>query len=115
MTARGLAIAVIALQLGGCAMLGDDQAALYSPLDDRDVTLAANTLQQALEQAPDGTSKTWRNEATGNSGSITPTHTYLSAGGHYCRDYVEDLVHHDGKGRFHYTACRDETAHWTWL
>ena len=113
---RRTAIALVTLlQLGGCAALTGDQAALYDRLSDRDVALAAGTLQQSLETGPDGTPKPWRNAETGHQGAITPTRTFLSASGRFCRDYQEDLTIGDQSASFHHTACRDDSAGWSWL
>lgn len=112
---RGLTILTIVLQLGGCAGLLGDRATLYEQMDDQDISLAASKLQQSLETAPDGATRHWSNNATGRRGAITPTRTYLNAGGHFCRDYIEDLSSGEQSGRFYNTACRDQDVGWFWL
>ncbi|MEZ5931295.1 MAG: RT0821/Lpp0805 family surface protein [Alphaproteobacteria bacterium] len=104
-----------ALPLGACAAIMGDQAALYDRLTDRDVALAADNFQQSLETAPDGTARSWQNPETGHRGAITPTHTYLSASGQFCRDYRESLIIGEQSGDFSHTACRDDQAGWVWL
>ena len=62
--ATGIAAGVL---LGG--LVG---GATGSMLDDQDKRTAAATTQQALEDKPSGTTTTWKNPDSGNSGSVTP-------------------------------------------
>ncbi len=106
----------IALLLAACAGLTSGDPDLYQGLTDRDVALAAGLLQKTLESAPDGATRSWHDEASGHRGSITPTRTYLSAAGRFCRDYREELSVGEQSGRFYHVACRDaDTASWAWL
>jgi surface antigen len=105
----------LGLLLGGCAGWPAADTDLYQELRENDVTLAARTLQSALELTPDGASRRWTNEETGHSGAITPIRTYVIEGGHYCRDYREHLTLGERSGRFQYSACRGEDARWVWL
>lgn len=104
-----------ALQLSACTMSSSDQTRMYGSLADEDVRLAAATVQQSLETAPDQTTRSWSNPTSGRRGSVTPTRTYLSANGLFCRDYVEEIVSEEEKGSFQNTACRDESERWAWL
>ena len=114
-TRRILSPIVLALLLGACAGLTRGDPELYRSLTERDVALAAGLLQETLEQAPDGATRSWLNPESGHRGTITPTRTYLSAAGSFCRDYREELTLADRSGRFHHVACRDANAGWTWL
>jgi surface antigen len=105
----------LALTLGACAGLTGGDPALYQSLADSDVQLASRTMQGALESAPDGSTRSWVNEQTGHRGSLTPTRTYVSDSGHFCREYREELVVGEQSGRFYHAACRDENARWVWL
>jgi surface antigen len=105
----------LGLLLGACAGIGGGDPELYTRLSDGDVALAAQTLQDTLERAPDGASRQWRNADTGHAGTITPTRTWLSETGDYCRDYREELIVGADSGRFLHVACRDDGAHWVWL
>jgi len=105
----------LGLLLGGCAGWPSADADLYDRLSENDVTLAARTLQSALELTPDGATRRWTNQETGHSGAITPTRTYLTDGGFFCRDYREELVIGERSGRFDHSACRNEDARWVWL
>lgn len=112
---KQLACLMVVVGFGGCAMLGNDQSALYGAMNDQDVRLAVKTMQATLESTPDGVTRSWLNEVSGHTGAITPTRTYLSAGGYYCRDYVEQLVLNDQQAQFEHTACRVDDARWAWI
>jgi surface antigen len=106
----------IALLLAACAGLTGGDPDLYQGLTDHDVALAAGLLQTTLESTPDGATRGWHNDDSGHRGSITPTRTYLSAAGRFCRDYREELTLGAESGRFYHVACRDDdTAAWVWL
>lgn len=105
----------LAVLLGACAGLTSGDPELYQSLSDRDVALAAGLLQETLERAPDGATRSWFNEDTGHRGAIMPTRTYLSAAGFFCRDYREELAIGEQHGRFYHSACRDDAAQWRWL
>jgi surface antigen len=105
----------IVLTLGACAGLTGSDPKLYQALSDRDVQLASRTMQSTLEHAPDGSTRSWVNEQTGHRGSLTPTRTYVTESGHFCREYREELVVGAESGSFHQSACRDENARWVWL
>jgi surface antigen len=115
MLVRILTATAVALQLAACASLSAGDPALYERLGKSDVGVASRLMQSALESAPDGASRRWANQQTGNSGEITPLRTYVSERGYFCRDYREELVIAGDSGRFYHTACRDEEARWTWL
>jgi surface antigen len=115
MIARKLTITIVALQLAGCAGLAAGDPALYQELAEGDVTLASRLVQTTLESTPDGTTRTWSNQQTGNGGAITPLRTYVSERGYFCRDYREEVAVAGSTGRFYHTACRDDAARWVWL
>ena len=115
MLPRILTVMVVALRLAACASLSAGDPALYQGLADSDVNLASGLMQTALESAPDGATRRWTNQQTGNSGEITPLRTYVSERGYFCRDYREELALAGDSGRFYHTACRDDSARWAWL
>ena len=115
MLRRTLAIASMALPLAACAGLAAGDPALYRGLAESDVALAARTVQETLEIAPDGDTRSWTNGQTGNRGQITPLRTYVSEDGHFCREYREELAVAGDSGRYYHTACRGEAAGWAWL
>ena len=55
-------------------------------LDQADRLYAARLRQAASETRPSGVPSRWHNPNTGNAGAITPTRTYRSACGIYCRE-----------------------------
>ncbi len=82
-------------------------------LDKADRLYAERTAAQALEKRPDGTTSTWKNPNTGNSGTFTPKRTYETAEGQPCREY-ETTVTIDGKTEIvRGTACREPDGRWT--
>jgi surface antigen len=115
MVRRILTVFAVALPIAACAQVTAGDPTLYQGLADGDVTLASRLVQTALEQAPDGVTRRWTNQQTGNSGEITPLRTYATEDGHFCRDYREELAVAGTTGRFYHTACRDDAARWVWL
>ena len=115
MMGRKLTIAIVALLLAGCAGHGAGDPALYQGLAESDVRMASRLTQTTLETAPDGATRRWANQQTGNGGGITPLRTYVSERGYFCRDYREELTVAGHAGRFYHTACRDDAARWAWL
>ena len=91
-----------------------DQGLLYDQLQDQDVRLAATTLQRSLEQGQNGETLTWRNAATGATGSITPRRTFLTSDGAYCRAYDETIVIGTRSAQSQNTACRNPQGNWIW-
>jgi surface antigen len=112
---RTLLPLAIVLTLGACTGVTGSDPELYQSLSDSDVQLASRTMQSTLERAPDGATRSWVNEQTGHRGSLTPTRTYVSESGYFCREYREELVIGADSGSFHQNACRDENARWVWL
>ena len=114
MIVRQLTMVIVALQVAGCASLQAGDPALYQELAESDVKMASQLVQTTLENAPDGATRRWSNQATGNSGGITLLRTYVSEEGYFCRDYREELAVRGDTGRFYHTACRDDAV-WAWL
>ncbi len=114
-TARTIGLGALALALASCAALRGGDPSAYDRLTGYDVRLAAGSFQETLEGARDGETRTWRNYMSGNEGAITPTRTYLSEGGYFCRDYQEELTVDGGASAFSHSACRNEDGRWVWL
>ena len=115
MVRRVLMASAVVLPIAACAQITPGDPALYQGLAGSDVTLASRLVQTTLEKAPDGVTRRWTNDQTGNSGEITPLRTYATEDGSFCRDYREELAVGGTTGRFYHTACRDEAARWVWL
>jgi surface antigen len=106
--ADGSTEAVIAgVLLGG--LLG---GAVGSVLDDMDRQYAATSAYRGLEYEPSGASSEWYNPDSGNSGSITPTHTYRAASGAYCREFTQTVTIDGWSERAYGTACRQPDGSW---
>jgi surface antigen len=100
----GIAAGVI-----GGALLG---GLIGNMLDQRDKEMQAKAASQALESSPSGKSVPWHNPDTGHAGTVTPTRTYQTAQGTYCREY-QQTVTIDGKQENSYgTACRQPDGSW---
>jgi len=91
------------------ALIGSE---VGSSLDKADKTALAHTTQTTLETAPSGTSSTWRNPDSGHHGTVTPTSTYQSSSGQYCREFNQ-TVNIGGRSEEAYgTACRQPDGTW---
>ncbi|MCW9034394.1 MAG: RT0821/Lpp0805 family surface protein [Alphaproteobacteria bacterium] len=102
---------MIAVGVGAVAgsMLG---SSVGSSLDELDRMKASETTQESLEFGKSGTTSSWSNPDSGNSGSVTPTRTYQTADQQPCREYsstvVIDGVAQEAVG----TACREPDGTW---
>lgn len=85
---------------------------LGASLDKADMAYYDKTSQNALETAPVGRSTAWRNPDSGNSGSITPTRTYQTAQGSYCREFNQTIMVGGKKQEAFGTACRQPDGSW---
>ncbi len=93
--------------LGG--LLGSE---VGKSLDKADRLYAERNAQQTLEATPTGQSSTWQNPDSGNSGTFTPTQTYQTAQGQYCREY-QTTVNVGGQVEQAYgSACRQPDGSW---
>ncbi|MBX6370118.1 MAG: glycine zipper 2TM domain-containing protein [Rhodospirillales bacterium] len=81
-------------------------------LDRADQLYMSRTTQQALDVAPSGTVSTWRNPDSGHSGTVTPTRTYQTETGQYCREFRQTVTIdgriEEAQGR----ACRQPDGTW---
>lgn len=105
---KGRTLATIAGALGGAYLGGQ----LGASLDKADRAYYQNTTQSALEQTPAGTTSRWINPDTGNSGTVTPTRTYESSSGNYCREFTQTIVIGGEKQEAYGTACRQGDGTW---
>jgi surface antigen len=99
--------------IAGSVILGGLVGGLIGDrLDAADRREAQAAASQALETSPTGTSVSWQNPDSGNSGTYTPTRTYQTESGQYCREY-EQVIHIQGEEHKAYgTACRQEDGTW---
>lgn len=81
-------------------------------LDRADMAYYNQTSQYTLENTPTGTTSSWNNPDSGHSGTITPTKTFKTSGGEYCREYSQSITV-DGQTQDAYgTACRQPDGTW---
>ena len=105
-----LAAVGVGVLLGG--LLGNE---IGKSLDKADQTYLSNNAQNTLESGPTGSSSSWVNPDSGNSGSLTPTNTYATSSGQPCREY-HSTVTIDGQTEDVYgTACREPDGSWRFV
>jgi len=106
--AGGNPAAIAASVIGGMLIGG----MVGNMLDQRDKQMAAEAAHRAMETAPTGKPVTWQNPDSGHSGTVTPTKTYQTANGNYCRDYQATVVIDGKQERANGTACRQPDGSW---
>lgn len=100
----GTAIGVLA----GAWMGGE----IGKSLDAEDRAAMQRTSQRAMEKAKTGSRTKWSNPDSGNRGSITPTKTYQTASGQYCREYQQTVTVGGRTQEAYGTACRRPDGTW---
>lgn len=81
-------------------------------MDRADMAYYDQTSQTALENNKSGMASNWSNPDSGHSGTITPTRTYQTAQGSYCREFTQ-TVKVGGKSQEAFgTACRQPDGSW---
>jgi surface antigen len=98
--------------VGGVLLGGLVGGAIGNALDQRDQQLAMQSAQNSFENSRTGTESAWRNPDSGNSGTITPTRTYESANGQYCREYQQTITVGGETQDAYGTACRESDGSW---
>ncbi len=93
--------------LGG--LLGNE---IGKSLDKADIAYAERNAQQTLEYQPVGTTSSWVNPDSGHSGTFTPTATYQSETGRYCREYQQTVTVGGELQSAYGTACREPDGSW---
>jgi surface antigen len=81
-------------------------------MDEQDRQLAERSSRQALEFAPSGSSVEWKNPDNGHQGSITPTNTFKTNNGRYCREYTQEVIIGGEKKKAYGKACRQPDGNW---
>jgi surface antigen len=92
----------------------------YSPIayyTDEDNRMADEAGLDALDNYSDMQVRTWRNPATGASGSITPLETYTNDAGHTCRKAraVDRTSNPPLQGQFVFDLCKDPQKGWQFV
>jgi surface antigen len=90
------------------AMIG---GSLGRSLDERDELLMAGAQYDALEYAPPGALREWRNAENGRYGSVTPGARY-QVNDYVCRDYTHTVFIDGRRELLRGTACRQPDGTW---
>ena len=67
---------------------------------------------QVLERAPTGQSVGWQNPDQGGQYQVTPTRTYQTSSGQYCREYQTRIVIAGKVENAYGSACRQADGSW---
>ncbi len=102
-------IAATLLGVAAGAWLGSEMG---KSMDNADRAYANRTAQQSLESAPAGQSSTWQNPDSGHYGTVTPTKTYQTGAGQYCREYQQTVTIGGKTEEAYGTACRQPDGSW---
>ena len=81
-------------------------------LDERDRLLLGETVQQTMEHGPTNSVGSWSNPDSGNSGTVTPTQTMLSANNQPCREFTTTVNIGGELSQAYGTACRQNDGSW---
>jgi surface antigen len=68
--------------------------------------------QHSLENNRTNESSNWHNPDTGNDYTVTPTRTYQSDSGRYCREYTTEVMVGGKREEAYGTACRQPDGAW---
>lgn len=98
--------------VGGVLLGGLLGGAVGNALDQRDREYAYQSYQQGLESYRVGETSTWHNPDSGHSGTITPTNTYQTSQGQYCREYQQTVTVGGQTEQAYGTACRQPDGSW---
>ena len=105
---RGQLVATAAGALLG-AFVGKE---VGKSLDRADRVAMQQTVQQSLETAPMGTTSSWQNPDSGNSGTVTPSNTFQRGDGTYCREFSQTVTVGGRTEDAYGTACRQPDGSW---
>ena len=86
--------------------------AIGDRMDAADRRESERAAQRAFETAPSGQATTWNNPDSGNHGSVTPTRTFQTDSGQYCREFQQAVVISGEEQKAHGTACRHADGSW---
>lgn len=98
--------------LGGAVLGGLIGGAIGNRMDAADRREANQATYHALESAPSGTTANWKNPDSSNSGTVTPTRTYQTHSGEYCREFEQSITIGGETQQAYGTACRQPDGNW---
>ena len=81
-------------------------------LDRADKLALAQAQHDALEKGESGSTTTWENPDSGNSGEIVPQPAYQQADGTYCREFQQTIIVGAEMQAAYGTACRQPDGSW---
>lgn len=81
-------------------------------LDRADRNYYSRTLQNSFETTTTGTTSKWINPDSGNSGTVTPTRTFKTNSGQFCREFTQSIVISNEREEAFGTACRQADGSW---
>ena len=91
------------------ALIGSE---IGQSLDKADQLYAAEAYKESIETTPTGTTTSWANPDSGNSGTYTPTQTYQTDSGQYCREFQQTITVGGETQDAYGTACRQPDGTW---
>ena len=91
------------------AILGSE---VGKSLDRADKLALAHAQHEALENGKSGSTTTWVNPDSGNSGEIVPQPAYKQADGTYCREFQQTIIVGAEMQSAYGTACREPDGTW---
>ena len=98
--------------IAGAAAGGLAGNAIGKQLDERDRLLMGQTFQNTMEVAPNNQVGGWSNPNTGNSGTVVPTQTHMTANNQPCREF-QTTVNVGGEAVQAFgMACRQADGAW---
>ena len=71
-----------------------------------------NCVGQVLEHAPDGQTIAWKNPDAATAHKVTPTRSFETNDGRYCREYTSAAVIGGQSQKTYGTACRQADGAW---
>ena len=98
--------------IGGALLGGLAGGAIGNRMDAADKQQQAQAAQKAFDTTPSGQTVPWRNPDTGNNGAVTPTRTYQTASGQYCREFQQTITVGGENHNAYGTACRQPDGSW---
>lgn len=87
-------------------------APAYGGLDPIAREAAENALQETLEILPSESTRRWKVDSTGISGSVTPLRTFRIKTGHFCREFQESIARYGEVATRIEVACRKPEGGW---
>ena len=91
------------------AMIGSE---VGKSLDRADKLALAHAQHDALEYGESGSTTTWKNPDSGNSGEIVPQRAYRQPDGVFCREFQQVIVVGGEMEAAYGTACRQQDGAW---